>query len=443
MSERNPRVCIVTPVFNGAKFLDQTVLSLVSQAGRFRLRLHVQDGGSTDGTVEKIGAWAERLRAGAIPAVCDGIEFSWDSSRDRGMYDAINKGFAAIGVEGEDILGYLNSDDLLAPGAVQFACDRMAQFDGVHWIVSRPCECDGGGVMRKIHAPQIYNRELAQAGLQDDRHRSFLMQEGSFWKGWLWREAGGLRDDLRLAGDFDLWRRFAAHAAPYSCEQVLAVHRRHAEQLSAQADRYFDEIDHVALGEEGRAERDRVWAEYLEWVANPGRDARFAGGLIVYHPGPDKWALEERQPPVSLGPTLFVRTDGRSHAMTACERAEGFTAPEGPYLELRLPEGIRFAPPGESWLTVDAAERGSYWLLLRYRHFTPGLRVEVYEDGERRVSLTPPATDHQRDGLLCFSLLLGAGLNRIALRVSVPEGAGGPGLLVIGAEALPATAIFS
>lgn len=443
MLERNPRVCIVTPVFNGGKFLDQTVLSLVSQAGRFRLRLHIQDGGSTDGTVEMARAWADRLRDGGMPEVCDGIEFSWDSSPDRGMYDAINKGFAAIGVEDDDILGYLNSDDLLAPGAVQFACDRMAQFEGVHWIVSRPCECDGGGVMRKIHAPQIYNRELVRAGLQDDRHRSFVMQEGSFWKGWLWRKAGGLRSDLRLAGDFDLWRRFAGYAAPYSCEQVLAMHRRHAAQLSAQADRYFDEIDDLALGEEGRAERDRVWREYVEWVANPGRDARFAGGMIVYHPGPDKWELEERQPPVALGPTLFVRQDGRSQAMTACELADGFTAPEGPYPELRLPAGIRFAPPGESWLTVDAAERGSYWILLRYRHFTPGLRMEVREGGEARVALELPATHHQRDGLACFPLLLREGANRIGLNVSMPEGAGGPGLLVIGAEALPATALFS
>ncbi len=165
--------------------------------------------------------------------------------------------------------------------------------------------------------------------------------------------------------------------------------------------------------------------------------------MIVYHPGPDKWELEERQPPVALGPTLFVRQDGRSAAMTACETADGFTAPEGPYPELRLPAGIRFAPPGESWLTVDAAERGSYWILLRYRHFTPGLRMEVREGGESRAALELPATHHQRDGLACFAVLLREGANRIGLNVSMPEGAGGPGLLVIGAEALPATALFS
>ena len=69
------RFSIVTPVFNGARFLDETILSVVSQAGPFTLGYHVQDGGSTDGTVEKLAAWKERLADG-FPVLCEGLEFS-------------------------------------------------------------------------------------------------------------------------------------------------------------------------------------------------------------------------------------------------------------------------------------------------------------------------------------------------------------------------------
>ena len=45
---------IVTPVFTGTRFLDETILSVLAQAGDFRLRYHIQDGGSTDGTMGKL-----------------------------------------------------------------------------------------------------------------------------------------------------------------------------------------------------------------------------------------------------------------------------------------------------------------------------------------------------------------------------------------------------
>ncbi len=439
----NPRVCIVTPVFNGSAFIDQTLHSLISQAGTFRLRIHIQDGGSTDGTVDKIRKWKERVEQTNLPAACEEIQLTWNSAPDRGMYDALNQGFKAVDVQDADILGWLNSDDVLAPGAIQFACQRMAQWPEVSWIVSRPCESDGGGVMRKIHAPQVYNQKLLHAGLHDDRHLAFVMQEGSFWRGWLWKQSGGLRGDLRLAGDYDLWRRFAALAAPYSCEQVLALHRRHSTQLSAQADKYLGEIDSTALSGTGQTSRDEIWAEYQRWVADPQRDSRFAGNVIVYNPGPDTWTIEHRQPPVQLGPTLFVRPDGTGHRMVACQLGQGFTAPEGPYPHLRLPAGIRFAPPGPSVVKIDAPSRGSYWLLTHYRHFTPGLRLTVSAGGQDRHTLEVPPTFHERNGLMVFQIMLQAGQNDVGYSVELPVNGSGPGLLVIDIEALPAAAVFS
>ncbi len=438
-----PRVCIVTPVFNGSAFIDQTLHSLISQAGMFRLRIHVQDGGSTDGTVDKIRKWKERVERSDFPSVCQEIRFTWDSALDGGMYDALNHGFTAVDVQDADILGWLNSDDVLAPGAVQFACERMSQWPEVSWIVSRPCESNAAGVMRKIHAPQVYNQKLLHAGLHDCRHLAFVMQEGSFWRGWLWKQSGGLRSDLRLAGDYDLWRRFAALAVPHSCEQVLALHRRHSTQLSAQADKYFLEIDREVFSAAERMHRDDIWAEYQRWVADPQRDSRYAGNVILYNPGPDTWTIEHRQPPVELGPTLFVRPDGTGHRMVTCQLGQGFTSPEGPYSNLCLPAGIRFAPPGPSVVQIDAPARGSYWLLTHYRHFTPGLRLTISAGGQDRHRLEVPPTFHERDGLMVFQIMLQAGRNDVGYSVEMPLNGSGPGLLVIDVEALPVTAVFS
>ena len=438
-----PRVCIVTPVYNGAEFLDETLLSLTSQAGSFRLRLHVQDGGSNDGTVAKIREWQNRIQRTGFARVCEEIHFTWDSSDDNGMYDAINKAFAAIGIEDGDILAWLNSDDLLMPGAIQFACDRMSQMPEVHWVASRPCETDASGVMRKIHPPQSYNPELLQAGLHDSRHFSLVMQEGSFWRGWLWIRSGGLRADLRLAGDYDLWRRFAKLTPLYSCEQVLAGHRRHQGQLSAQADRYFDEIEGSFAVKEEREEMERVWSRYQRWLADPERDDTFAGFVIVYHAGSDTWSIERRQPAIQLLPPLFVRPDGSAQAMIACEMGEGFSSEEGPYPHLLLPLGLRFAQPGENKVRVSVECRGSYWVLITYRSFTPGMCLEVLCAGRQKVKMTIPATQHERNGMIVFQLMFRQGLNELLLRIQPPADTQTPGLMVLGIEALPSTAMFS
>src|SRR5689334_17634158 len=90
------RFAIVTPCFNGARFIDETIMSVVAQAGPFSIRYHVQDGGSNDATLDKLARWRRRLD-GDFPVLCRGVEFSYASAADRGMYDAIDASFAQCG----------------------------------------------------------------------------------------------------------------------------------------------------------------------------------------------------------------------------------------------------------------------------------------------------------------------------------------------------------
>ena len=93
----SPPVTVITPAFNRADYLDEVIRSVLDQ-GYPDLELIVVDGGSTDGTVDILKRYGDRLR--------------WVSERDEGQTDAINKGISmATGV----IIAYLNSDDLYLP----------------------------------------------------------------------------------------------------------------------------------------------------------------------------------------------------------------------------------------------------------------------------------------------------------------------------------------
>lgn len=226
------RISVVTPSFNSVRFMEACLASVISQ-DYSGLEYIVMDGGSKDGTVDIIRRHERKIAY-------------WVSAPDAGHYDAVNKGFARATGE---ILCFINSDDMLAPGSLATVAEIFTQFPEVAWITGVPGVWDEHDKMIEIAQPMpVYGRRYLMAGEHDARILPGVQQESCFWRKSLWEAVGG-GIDVRwdLAGDFDLWTRMAKHAELVAVEKVLSGNRRHADQRSAifKAE-YFSQVDAIS-----------------------------------------------------------------------------------------------------------------------------------------------------------------------------------------------------
>lgn len=238
---------IVTPVRNSVLFIDQAIESVVNQLGQHDVYYHVQDGGSNDGTIERLKYWQDEIHENNL-----NLRFSWDSCRDGGMYDAINRGFDAIScrcpnIPSDEIIStWINADDLLATNALQTVStffNAHPQFDWVTGISSIIEE--NGASVALFDVPKAFSRDLLRLGFYDGTKGPYVQQEGTFWRLSLWQLVNGADPGLQFAGDWDLWRRFAEFSPLVKVDSVLGYHRRHAGQLTADHKRYSEEIASV------------------------------------------------------------------------------------------------------------------------------------------------------------------------------------------------------
>lgn len=232
MTAGEMRLALVTPSFNQAAFLDDAIRSVLDQ-NYPQLEYVVMDGGSTDGSVAIIEKHAGRLA-------------HWESGRDAGQYDAITRGFAKTSGE---VLGWLNSDDKLAPWALSVVGEIFAHCPEVEWLTSlRPLRWDERGRAVRCLTHPGYSRGGFFRGENFPEAGAFftgwIQQESTFWRRSLWERAGAqVGAEFKLAGDFELWARFfEANAELVGVETPLGGFRFHAAQKTAmQNDRYLAE----------------------------------------------------------------------------------------------------------------------------------------------------------------------------------------------------------
>ena len=209
-----PPVSIVTPSYNQADYIEETIRSVLLQ-GYPNLEYVVIDGGSTDGSVDVIRKYEPWLAY-------------WVSEPDEGQADAINKGWRrATG----DIITWINSDDTYCPGAVGTA---------VQYLVARPevdliyggCNCIGpnGESLGVLGAwPFDLRRELIG--------RNLIPQSSAFYRRRALDQAGELDVNLRYSMDYDLWIRMLQHGCRFEDVPLILSNYRLHDEAKTVADR--------------------------------------------------------------------------------------------------------------------------------------------------------------------------------------------------------------
>jgi glycosyltransferase involved in cell wall biosynthesis len=215
-------VSIVTPSFNQATFLEATILSVLNQ-DYLNIEYIVVDGGSTDGSVEIIRRYSDRLHW-------------WVSETDHGQTDAINKGFAHANGE---ILAWINSDDTYESGTVSAAVEFLRSRPDIGLVYGDTNFMDEKGrVIGRFPAAQTDYRRLKRGYVH-------IPQQSAFFRADLWHKVGPLDPSFYFAMDYDLWIRLARLAPVVYVPSMWANFRLHSSGKTIAAD-------------------DRCWPEMLK-----------------------------------------------------------------------------------------------------------------------------------------------------------------------------------
>ena len=212
------KISVITPVYNGVKFIRETIESVLAQTGDFELEYIICDSLSDDGTAEILKEYAT---TGKIQLI---------SRKDQGPCDAINYG---MNLATGDIGCWLNADDLFEPDALQKVVTAFKKAPNTQWMYGRCRIINEAGV--EIRKPITWYKNLL--GYFYSRNillcENFINQPATFWRMELWRElGGGLNSKYKAAWDYELWLKMAESSPALHLRENLAIFRRHDGSIS-------------------------------------------------------------------------------------------------------------------------------------------------------------------------------------------------------------------
>ena len=271
-----PLVSIITPSFNQASYLEQTIQSVLSQDYP-RIEYLVVDGASTDGSVDIIKKYADRLAY-------------WVSEKDSGQAEAINKGMARA--QG-DIVAWLNSDDTYLPGAVSAAVKAFdANPEAVLVYADMLAVNERGQTTNKLKVQQLT--------LEDLLCFQIIGQPAVFMRRAAFEHAGGLDLTFHFLLDHLLWIRIAQQGRIVHVNQTWSAARYHAaaknrakaSEFGREAFRILESVerdDHLApvlakVSRRATASAQRVDARYLLDGGQPAAALKAWTRALVIHP---------------------------------------------------------------------------------------------------------------------------------------------------------------
>ena len=235
-----PLVSIIIPSYNQARFLRETLESVFSQDYP-HIEVIVVDGGSTDGSVEIIREYADRLAY-------------WESEKDRGQSHAINKGYAKSTGE---IVNWLCSDDVLFPGVIRKIVDAFVANPGAIGVF-------GSAVFTNERSEVIAPLPVSYGGFHELLRfwgfRADLNQPSLYFRRTAIERSGYyLNEDYHHAMDYDFWCRVLGGETLVDLGIPVATFRRHESAKTTASDRYLDEKLVISMRYWGSKWKPRFW----------------------------------------------------------------------------------------------------------------------------------------------------------------------------------------
>ena len=226
-----PKLSVITPTYNQAQFIEQTIESVLEQ-GYENLEYVIVDGGSTDGTVDVIRRYEKHLSW-------------WVSEPDEGQTHAINKGIE--GTSGE-VVAYINSDDYYLPGAFDRAMELL-ESTGAMYVGGAVLDLDTDGHLTDI---AVWRPEPPERYEGFPRGRQwwlvapfYLPQSSVFWRREVFERNGLFSRDLHYVFDGEFMCRLALAGEKLVLVpgEALSVRGVHEEQKSSEPHKFKREID--------------------------------------------------------------------------------------------------------------------------------------------------------------------------------------------------------
>lgn len=226
-------ITVVTPCFNSAKYIEETIESVINQRavreGRLKLNYWVIDGGSSDGTQAILQQYADQ-----------GV-LNFISEKDSGMYDALIKGFQRA--KGE-LCCYINAGDYYHLTAFDVV-KEVFELNPVSWLTGLSVMYNDHSQVINCYLHKRFFRSLIRKGIYG-RLQPHIQQESTFWRTELLDliDKDTLRT-FRYAGDFYLWHCFASQHELTIVAAQLGGFKLHPGQLSSAMDKYTSELERI------------------------------------------------------------------------------------------------------------------------------------------------------------------------------------------------------